>query len=212
MKRKYDDFIKSDLDEAEFFGVSRDNSITLDEYLNEMHDVDHRFYKIAKSEIESIKRKLIWVDDVYFFSHEEFARDDLDCIYIKTIEGKLLLVVRDKYNETFNLIIHNPMLADLFKNESMRDQNRKKEFENVQVELDEIRKIGLQTYKGKLLPRESISETFNAIYRPESGIVIADKDFNLFISPIKLGFLSLSKPIVKDKEKEKVYKKILLKK
>ena len=54
MNQELRDFIKSDLNEAEFYGVSRDNSITLEEYLEKTKDLDYQFQQMAQFEIFSI--------------------------------------------------------------------------------------------------------------------------------------------------------------
>ena len=84
-----------DKDEAEFFGVSRKNSMTLGEYQNEMKELDRKFQIRAQFEINSIKRKCNWVDEVWFYAMEDSQKHNLffPTIYLYDKKGKKFLVL-----------------------------------------------------------------------------------------------------------------------
>lgn len=212
MERKFDTFIKSGLDEADFFGLPKDNTITIHEYLEEMHGVDFKFHKISYSEISSIKKKLNWVEDIDFYDTQCEDRDDqyLSYIYLHTNDGRTLSVT--KYmDRRFDLDVRTPKFK-LFNKIYAKDLERRKELIKVQEELEEIGKIGFQVYKGKLIPKESVSYNFMVHYRPEAGLYVFDNDSDLFFSLLKHGVKCYDRPIVKDTEKPKIYSKILIKK
>lgn len=214
MVRKYYDFIKSSLNEADFYKVSSENSITLDEYMDKMHDTDRKFHKIANSEILSIRTKLDWVSSVDFYVTQKDDRykeeHRIIFIYMNTVEGYKLCVY--KYNKRdFDLHIPFPKFA-YFNKEFNSALSRREELVKIREELEEIGQIGCDVYEGKLNKRESISDNFIACYRPEAGLYIKDKDDDLVLVNLNERTKQLDKTIVKDKEKLKFCKKILLKK
>lgn len=212
MKRLYDDFIKSDLDEADFYGVSRENSITLDEYLNEMHNIDRKFHKIANSEIESIKRKLNWVSEADFYDLQNNDKEGhhLSFIYLHTIEGRQICLYKYKKRD-FEISFRIPKFA-FFDRAFSEDLKRRDDLPKIFEELEEINKIGLGVYNEKLKSKGTVSDNFKVQYRPEAGLYLSDNDCHYLCSYVKNGIKSANKPLVKDKEKGKVYKKILIKK
>ena len=208
------DFFKSDLDEAEYFGVSKEGSITLEEYQARMKDIDLKFQKMAQFEVESIKKKCPWVDEVWFYgvqnplSREFFSTS----IHFFDVEGRQSYVYYDKSKGKYWTIWKPNAFSNLSRKFST-DINRYYEVvEKLQSELKEIEEIGKEVYNNKLDEKISISENFQATYRPDGGLyVFKIPNLDHVTAYLKPNVKNYDKPMLKDKNNAKILTKILLK-
>ncbi len=205
------EFVMSDQDESEFFGVSKENSITLEEYYDYMKDVDRRFQKMAQFEIESIKKKCPWVKEVWFEGLQNAKTKEffLTSIHFFSVDGREIYTNLNKKTDTYDYNFNIPKLYLLSK-KVRADVQRKHDFAKIQEELKEIEKIGHDIYDDKFHRKDSISETFDACYRPDGGLYLFS-DYNLVTAFLKPCVKNYDKPIIKDKNSNRVLKKILLK-
>lgn len=221
MEKIIKDFIKSDLDEAEFFGVSKENSVLLEDYLSKMKDRDFKFHKIAKSEIESIKRKCDWVKDV---NYDIYGRsyDELTLIYFNTPNGCQLHAYQVIGEDGFTLYTAEPERYILYSKRHAEDRKRMKDLLTIQTELEEIKKIGESVYGRDITEKHSVSENFDANYRPEIGLLVHNNNDlltayptnQLFKSDLRRDCYYGEHPIIKSDSKDntRLLRKILIKK
>lgn len=203
-------FIESDLDESEFFEVSKDNSISLEEYYELMRDYDYRFQKMAQFEVKSIKEKCPWVKDVWFEGLQNAKTKGffLTSIHFFSIDGREIYTSYDKKIDAYNHKIDVQKIYLL--NKGIRlDVQRQKDFAKIQEELKEIEDIGHYIYNDKLHDMSSISDNFKAIYRPDGGLYLFSVH-DLVTCFLKPAVKNYDKPITKEND-VRVLKKILLK-
>ena len=205
------EFLSSDLDESEFFEVSKKDSISLDEYRQKMIDLDRKFQKMARFEVESIKRKCGWVDAIWFESLQDkktgefflptlhvFSKDGKDISSFEEIDGSF------DFSAKFpKLFLINPNIR--------RNIERRKNIQKCQSELKEIDLIGKEVYEGKLYDRKSVSDNFKAVYRPDSGLYLFNSNSDNITAYLKENRKNYDKPLAKDKDKDKLLRKILIK-
>ena len=219
MVKNFDDFLKSELDEAGFYGVSRENSIILEDYLDEMIDRDHIFHKIAKNEIESAKRKCNWIENIHYDKGINM-HGELTFIYFDTKDGRQICAFKTKEENKFTLHALNSQNYTKHSKYFNEDTNRSKELLNIQNELLEIMNIGEKVYGIDIIKRYSISENFDGKYSPEIGLLIHSGDDlitsyvtnRLWKTDPKRECYYGGQPIIKDSENERLRRKILLKK
>lgn len=207
------DFFKSDLDEAEFFGVSREGSITLEEYRERMQDIDYRFQQMAQFEVFSIRIKCPWVRDVWFegLQNPKTKEFFLTCIHFFAEDGRKLYTKFDKKTESYNPNLNVPKIYLLNKGVRL-DLEREKDFSKIQEELKEIERIGQEVYNDKLHDKISVSENFKAVYRPDGGLYVSTEPNSDHVTAyLKPNVKNYDKTMIKDKDKNKMLKKILLK-
>ena len=206
------EFIKSDVDEAEFFGLSKDNTITLGDYQEKMIDIDRKFQQMAQFEVFSIKRKCNWVKEVWFEAMQNTKSGEffLSSIHIFTTDNRELAAHQDKKSEVYTANIEVPFFYLLNKG-IKRDLERSQELYKIQRELKEIESIGKDVYNGKLYDRKSVSDNFKATYRPDAGLYLFDSNSDNITAYLKENRKNYDKPLVKDKDKVKLLRKVLIK-
>lgn len=211
MNQELKDFIKSDLNEAEFYGVSRDNSITLEEYLEKMKDLDFQFQQMAQFEIFSIKRKCNWVDEVWFAGVQNHrGKYELKGIAVFAKDGRGIFGCPNKDGE-YGCIVEGLPRIFLLHHGIRKDLKRLQEFYKIQEELNEIDSIGSEVYNGYLSMKPSVSNNFGAKYHPDLGLYVNSVygDLATFTKPRMKDYHN---PILKnDMDKAKVLQKILIK-
>lgn len=214
--KKIKEFIKSDLDEAEFFGLSKDNTITLGDYQEKMIDIDRNFQQMAQFEVFSIKRKCDWVKEVWFYGMKDHTgqKDEffLPTIYLIDKDGKEIFLTRDNINNgTYEVETKIPRIY-LLSSEVRQNMKRKQEIYKIQTELLEIEKIANLIYKSNgLEEKDSISYNFHTSYRPESGLYLFNFRLDNITAYLKENRKNYDKPLVKDKDKAKLLRKVLIK-
>ena len=205
------EFFKSDKDEAEFFGVSRKNSMTLGEYQNEMKELDRKFQIRAQFEINSIKRKCNWVDEVWFYAMEDLQKHNLffPTIYLYDKKGREIYAYSSKLDGNYEAD-EVPKIYQLTSAGKL-DALRRQDIGKIKQELTEIGNIAEGVYKYKLHGENSVSDNFNAIYRPESGLYVFTSNSENISAHLKPNRKNYDKPLIKDNNNGKVLKKILIK-
>lgn len=210
-------FLNSSKDEAEFFGLSRGNTITLEEYYDWLRSIDGSFRYNAHTEVASMKRKLDWLDEVAFdgFQLSNNREWSHTSIRLFTKDGEELWAHFNPEIEKYEGGVQNVPKIYLISKRVRTELQRQEELEKVQRELEEIEKIGRQIYDGKLEFRKSISEKFEMTYRPSVVMdVWYDPDYehiliSSFYEPNRRRF---DIPYLSETSNYKIKKKLLLKK
>ena len=204
------EFLSSDLDESEFFEVSKEDSISLDEYRQEMIDLDRRFQKMARFEVESIKRKCSWVDVIWFESLQDKKTGEffLPTLHVFSKDGKDVSSFGE-IDGSFDFSVKFPKLF-LINPNIKRNIERSKSIQKCQSELKEIGFIGKEVYDGKLYSKKSVSDTFTTDYRPDGGLYVFS-DYELVSAYLKPYVKNYDIPIIKDRDNIKLLSKVLIK-
>lgn len=171
-------FLRSGLKEEDFYHLKMKNLITLKEFLEEYKSLDEEYQKFITKEVESIKNKCNWIEDVGFYSLQNdrngmyintgvrlFAKDDINLIanYNK---------ITNKYEESNTQI---PKLY-LISKRIRTFLQRKEELSYIQNELCDIDEIGRAFYDGLLSANFSISGNFEMHYTPSVGMDVFSED------------------------------------
>ena len=185
-----------------------------------MKDRDFKFHKIAKSEIESVKRKCDWVKNV---SYDIFGRsyDELTLIYFDTKNGWQVHAYQVVGEDKFTLYIAEPERYIRYSKHHAEDRKRMKDLLTIQTELEEIKKIGESVYGRDLTEKHSVSGNFDANYKPEMGLLVYRGNNLLTAYATNQAFKSIygecyygEHPIIKSDSKDntRLLRKILIKK
>lgn len=213
MDQELKDFIKSDLDESEFYEIPRGDSMTLGEYLEKMKELDFQFQQMSQFEIFSIKRKCNWVDEVWFCGSESIItkRYSFKGINLYANDGREIYSHLLEKNGEYGVDLNGIPKIFLLNKGVRTDLKRLQDFYKIQDELKEIESIGSEVYKGNLPGTKfSLSSDFHCKYTPGWGLYLGYlyDDVASYMNPDRKDF---HKPILKDnKDKSKLLRKVLI--
>lgn len=198
-------FLTSGLKEEEFYHLKMKNLITLKEFLEVYKNLDEEFKLYVKSELDSIKNKCDWVEDIGFHA----LQDDLTGTYINS--GIRLFANDDinliaNYNKATNKYeesnIQMPKLYLISKKIRTFFQ-RQEDLSMIQSELSDIDEIGRAFYDGLLYANYSISGNFEIHYTPSVGLDVFTED-ELLASYSERHLKDYNKPFLSDEAKSRV--------
>ena len=213
MKQVVKAFLNSDSTEADFFDLSKEDLITLKDYLESLLSKDNEFQNTINEPLESIRNKCDWVEGIgfnglqlsdsgeYFHSGVNiFAKDNAD----------LIVTSKDNMEDYKEVSLYIPKIYHA--SSKVRTLiNRQGDLNKIQEELKEIGKIGCEIYDGALYPKKSASGMFEISYRPNIGLDVWSNDdlvAGIYERPIKV----YNTPYLSGKNACKVLTKIQIKK
>ena len=211
------DFLNSELTESDFFGLSKEDLISLKEYLELLIEIDAKYQSLIKEQFDSIKKKCDWIERVGFASSQQETTG-------KYLKSWLNLFATDGINLSASLtngdveyidLARIPSIYLLSKRNRIRS-NRQEELSLIQNELHEIDEVGRKLYDGTLYPQKTISDYFTIDYTPELGIdLFGNNDEysnDLIARYYKRSDKYYDKPILNDEvKKEKLLTRIQIK-
>ena len=217
MEAKIINFLHSDENESEYFGVSKENTITLEEYHDRLRALDGSFRYHANSEVTFMKRKLDWVDEVGFYGLQISIGDiwKHTCINIFTKDGEEISAHLNPETGLYEAENKNiPKICLVSKRVRTRLQ-RQEELGKVQRELEEIEKIAKETYDNQLNFKKSVSSNFEITYRPSIVMDVwyeSDYDHELVSSVYENSDRRrIDVPYLSESSNRKILRKILVK-
>lgn len=208
------DFLKSNLTESDFFGVSSKDLISLKEHLLRLKAKDQEFLTAVKPHIDSMKEKCGWLDEIAFSAtqHDGTGEYLRTAIWLFPTEGRSLITHYDVKTKRYRDIAERVPKLYILLNKSIRTSvEREKELVSVQEELREIDELGRLLYDGVLYARKSVSGNFCITYTPNIGMNVWWRDelvANYYIRKMKL----YDRPYLSEEEKGQVLTRIQLKK
>ena len=206
-------FLNSDMNEADFYNLPKDNLITLREYLLDMLNKDNEFLNLIGEPLSSMKEKCPWINDIgYDMLQLAVTGSTIDStIWLFPTDGHNMIVSKNKNSSIYDdLAKVIPSIYLLDKNVKKRIK-RQNELLFIQDELHEIDKIGRNFYDELLYDKTSISGDFDISYVPNIGMyVYTDNEF--LAACLVRNMKSYQKPYLKDKQKDKVLARIQLEK
>ena len=203
-------FLDSNLDEAEYFSLSKENLMYLRDFLEILKSKEEEFKNSIKTEEESIKHKCKWVDHVEFSGVQISNSNELFLSSIK-LEGKNTSL-ETFYNEGNKKYITCPRFIPKFICLTKWAKNKRATIESIkdiQEELLDIDNIGKDIFSG-YLNTKSASGKFGIDFIPFEGAILNNKYTTL-------AFYGDNKPeYVEEKldslNKEEILNRILIKK
>lgn len=210
-------FLNSSKDEAEFFGVSKENAITLEEYHDWLRSIDGSFRYNANTEVSFMKRKLDWLDEVAF---EGFQLSDTNewshtSIRLFAKDGEELWAKFNPDTGKYEGGLQNVPKIYLISKRIRTNLKRQEDIEQVQRELQEIEKIAREIYDGKLEFRKTISSKFEITYRPNAVMDVwydPEYEHNLIASYYEPNKRKIDIPYLSESSNRKLGRKLYLKK
>ena len=178
MKDIIKDFLNGELTESEFFGLPKEDLISLKEYLELLKEKDVKYQSLIKEQFDSIKKKCDWIAKVGFGSLQLEATGQYQNSWLNLFanDGIDLSVSLANGAGEYVDLAKIPNLYLLRRSSRVRS-NRQKELSIIQDELHVIDEVGRNLYDGALYPKKSISGSFTANYSPELGIdLFCDND------------------------------------
>ena len=209
------DFINSDLTESEYFGLTKDELITLKDYLLSMREKDKEFKELIKEPLDSMKDKCGWISSVGYNLLQQKTTGEYisSTIYLFPVTGRRQIVHKSFWSDEYKDIAEKFTKIYLLNKEIRDEYKRQKDLPFIQDELREIDEMGQLVYDGLLYPRDTVSENFEIFYTPNIGMeVYVPSDYNSLAYYYVRNMKIYDKPLIDDKQKEKVLTKIQLKK
>lgn len=215
------DFLNGELTESEFFGLPKEDLISLKEYLELLKERDAKYQSLIKEQFGSIKKKCDWIEKVGFGSLqvEATGKYQMSWLNLFATDGiDLSVSLANDFDEYVDLA-KIPNLYLLSKSSRIRS-NRQEELSIIQDELHKIDEVGRNLYDGALYPKKSISNSFITHYSPELGIDLFCNDdaysnnlmARYYERPLRHPSRYYDKPIIKDEtKKEKLLTRIQIK-
>ena len=209
------DFINSDLTEADYFGYSKDDLITIKDYFLSMQKKDEEFKKLIKEPLDSMKDKCGWINDLGYtmLQQSETGEYISSALYLFPNEGKNLIIRKRYDSDDYTELAEKFPKFYLF-NKAIRERyERQKEIPLIQDELREIDKIGQSFYDGQLHAKNSVSEIFQIYYVPNMRMEVylpSDQEVMAYYHINKMK--EYDKPLLNEEQKEKVLTKIQIRK
>lgn len=206
MKKNIREFLKSDLNEADFYNLPKEDLINLKDYLESLKEIDRDFENQIQEPIASIKEKCDWFKDFGFYYTQTIkllAKDNID-----------LIAVLNQYTDKYEELAQNIPKIYLISPKVRTIIQRQKDLDLIQEELHLIDEIGSSMY-GKevshIASKHSISENFYITYTPRIGMDIW-YDSGLLTSYHERYTKQYQKPLLKDKKKERILERIQIRK
>lgn len=204
-------FLNSDLTEAEYYHLSKDNLINLKDYLLEMREKDKEFRNIVKEPIEAIKEKCNWLQDIGFDSLQKPETGEYleSSIWLFTVNGHNIIVHKKFENNKYVGLGEKLPVIYLVSGKNREFVKRQKELANIQEELEIIDSVGHSFYDGLLYSKDTISKNFHASYTPGLGMTLWENtNYELIASFYERKIKEYNKAYFNNDNKGKVLTKI----
>ena len=213
MEENICDFLSSELTEAEYFNLSKEDLVNLREFLLKLEEKDEKFLKLIKEPVDSMKGKCNWVSDVAFHALQKEPKGEyiLSSIWLLPTDVHNVIARFDEKRERYvELAERIPFVYRASKNVRTLIK-RQEELDLIQDELHEIDQVGKNYYDGLLCRKESISKNFSVIYFPNVGMSIWSNG-DLLANYYRRQIKEYDKPYLNEENKDKVLSKIQIKK
>ena len=217
MKEIVHEFLKSDLTESEFFGLSKNNLINLKEYLLLLKLKDDDFRNMTQRQLASMKKKCDWLKEISFHGLQSSSTGE----YIKLSVGirlyandgnDLFAMFDEKTNSYVGSFKGNELPKIYLISKKVRnDIKRQDDFKLITDELHEVEEIGKMIYYGWLyLKRDSISDNFQIYNTPSLGISLLSGNA-LLANYFERNIKYYEKPYLVEDAKKRMLTKVQLK-
>ena len=210
-------FLNSDLDEADYFSLSKENLLTLRELLLQFKKIDNEFTSAIQEQFQSIKEKCNWLSTISFSGYiHKNGFYGTTSIYLNSEDGIDLTVQYNDITHIYEGLIKEDKIPKvcLISRKLRKHLLRQKDISFIQEELYEIDRIGRDIYKSVLVPINSVSKNFCMCYVPHKGLHVTNNDkYNYYLIATYYECLKGHKEreLLKDeKSKEKLLTRILV--
>ncbi len=173
MNQQIHSFLNSELDEVDYYSLSRENLLNLKQFLLQLREKENEFQMAIQLPFQSIKEKCDWIKEISFdgLQSEENGEFKSSSVYLYANDGIDLIVKFNpnsgKYEELTKEI---PRLL-FFSSKVRKFIKRQQSVDLIHDELHEIDDIGREIYKNFLVST-SISNNFKIYYSPHIGTYV----------------------------------------
>lgn len=205
-------FLNSDLDEADYFSLSKENLLTLRELLLQFKEIDNEFTSAIQEQFQSIKEKCNWLSSISFggLVHEN-GTYEMTAIYLYSEDGIDIIASYNNKNNRYEGLAKNVPKIYLLSGRIRKHLSRQNEIEYIQDELLKVEEVGRDIYRDILVPVYSVSSNFRIHYTPHFGLSVYNK-YDLIANYYDCSKGHKEKEILEDEEvKEKLLTRILVK-
>ena len=205
-------FIESEYDEADYFDLSKEDLISLKDYLSILKEKSEKFKNLVKEPTCLIKEKCSWVRDMGYSSLQNplLKNNNQTGIYLFAVDNIDLIALSDETGKYEEISKQIPMLY-LIRNKSRLVARRQNDLNLIQDELRDIDLIGKSIFDKDDYDKESISGHFVLSYMP--NIDLSLWSYNDLIIDFKERQMNLyNKPYLYSENKNKVLNRIQFKK
>ena len=212
MEEQVKRFLNSNLTEAEYFSLSKENLITLKEYLLQLKDKDNNFQTAIQEQFQSIKKKCSWLSAISFGGLIHKSGDyEITAIYLYSKDGIDLITIRNHSSDRYEDLTKNVPKVYLLSRKVRKHLSRQKDIDLIQEELREIENVGRDIYRNVLRLISSISNNFQIYYTPHFGLSIYN-EYDLIANYLNCSKKNKEKEYLKEEDsKEKLLRRILVK-
>jgi len=205
-------FLSTNLTEAEYYSLSKENLITLKEYLLQLKDKDNDFQTSIQEQFQSIRKKCSWLSAISFggLIHES-GNYEITAIYLYSKDEIDLIVNYNHLNDKYEDLTKKVPKVYLLNRKVKKHLVRQSDIDLIQEELREIENVGRNIYIDVLRPIYSVSKNFQIYYTPHFGLSIYN-ECDLIANYLNCSKKCKEKEFLKDEDtKEKLLKRILVK-
>ena len=212
MEKQIKLFLNSELDEGDYYSLSKENLLTLREYLLKLKEKDDEFQSRIQNQFNSIKEKCDWLEDINFDGVvKKDGTYEMSAIYLNSNDGVNLIVRLNKNHDQYEELVKKVPKLYLVSSKVRKHLARQEDIKYIQEELREIDNIGRDVYKGVLGFVYSRSENF-LVYNTPNKCVSVYNDYELICEYLNESKKHKETGFLKDKDKkEKLLEKILIK-
>ncbi|MBR2997444.1 MAG: hypothetical protein IKF37_00010 [Bacilli bacterium] len=170
-------FLENDRVESDFYSTTKENLVSLREYLEALKIMDKKFMYLASEEISIIKSELDWFDSISFFGMEnqEDSGYFLTSLHIYTKDKDEYIVSRNKETSLYEDLAKDIPKIYLLNPRIRKHIERMKDLKRIQPELREIENVGRYIYNDCLDTKNSISGAFEINYAPRLGMLVTSE-------------------------------------
>lgn len=204
MKESTKMFLEGETSEQKFYCITKENLITLREYLKMLKEKERKFKYYAKEEIDIVKRNLKWVKDIQFDGQQNQKTGGyiFTTLHLITTENEDYILEYNHETKKYEPMTKKIPKIYYLNPRIRRFAKRMEELYKVQPELESIEHWGRVTYDKCLFPRDSVSGNFKVFYAPQSEILV-DNDHEVLIGIYERRTKYQDKPILTGEAKER---------
>ena len=176
MEKQIKLFLNSDLDEADYFSLSKESLLTLKGYFLWLKEKDSEFSSAIQEQFQSINAKCNWLSSISFggLVHEN-GTYEMTAIYLYSEDGIDVIASYNNKNNRYEGLVKNVPKVYLLSGRVRKHLLRQNEIDLIQDELLKIEKVGRDIYRDILVPVYSVSNNFRIHYTPHFGLSVYNK-------------------------------------
>ena len=199
-------FLEGTETEEKVYCVSKENLLTLREYLMMLKKKNRKFKHFAYEEIDMAKRSLKWIKDIEFGGvQDEKTGGFIDTtIRLITIENDVYTLRYDQESMLYEPVDNKVPMIYRFLPSVRRFNKRMEELYKIQPNLKSIEHTGRVAFNNCLFQRKSISGHFTINYDAGYEFIVNDDEYEPIVAMYDRKGKHQVKPYLTGEESEKI--------